>query len=1562
MFSLPHYPNLAPAIQTLLASQSNVAISAPEKSASPPNMNRRFFIVSFLLFCATFATFAQTPRDFAIDLKATVSTSAPRVTLSWSLRQSANITAQQVYRRIKGETAWVLQATLTVSDTSWADPTALEGVEYEYWMRRTYTSISPSPAMGYINAGVNLPMVENRGTLLLVVDSTMTATLATEITQLKQDLTADGWTVQTITALRTDTALNTKALIKAAYDADPTNIKQVYILGHVPVPYSGNQAPDGHGNHVGAWSADGYYGDMDGTWTDTTVNNTSSTDSRTVNIPGDGKFDQTNFPTPLELMVGRVDLANMQRAPSTAASETSLLRRYLRKAHDFRYKQGAYANIQRRVLIRDGFGAFGSEDFMMTGWEWAFTCVGRPPEIVIDEPASNAWWAPAAANTYLLANGNGGGSFETCGSVGATADFGRRPFRAAFVSLFGSYFGDWDSTNNFMRAPLAGNATGDGLGLCCFWAGRPAWFMHHMSMGDTLGYAIRQSENSQFSSVSNPVYTPINFPGGGTHLGLMGDPALRMHIVEPPRDLTATSANNQVSLVWTASTEASLLGYHVYRAATTTGPFTRLTTTELATPSYVDATASPGQTYAYMVRTLKLETSPGGTYQNLSQGSMATIVINAAATAPPQNATGVTVTPVSAVSAQLAWTDHPSGGTGYRIERKTTSTGSYGTIATLAAGSTSYSDSGPFANGTTYYYRIFATGPGGDSIASEEVFFEAIPGFFEFNDTLAKVSKVSGVASIPVKRFGGANGVVSVNYATSNSSATAGTHYLAASGTLTWADGETGTKNVDVPIIETASTQQPRQFRITLSSPSSGTGVGTYNAISVLIEDPGATLPAPWNQALIGAVTGSSPAVDAEGGIASATVGGIGLATAATSEAGQFIYQPRTGDGVMTAYIPAANPAQSGARYAIMIRENATGGGALMAGAATSSSTSYGSKLVSRSTSSGTATFTGTALTNVTPQWLRLTRAGSSFTAECSADGVSWTNLGSTTVNMNSTAQWGLFHHSDDLSGTTYSGNYQTVSFQNITFGSISVPGAPGSFAATQPSSSRVALSWTAGTSASGYRIERRTENGTFAQIVDLPVSSLSFNDDAIAPDTGYEYRIYAFNSSGNSTLSNVVRVTTPGPDVTTSLSPTDDAPARASASTTSFGTDPLLTLSGLDSSSSLSGTSKIYLRFDLSGITTTLKSSTLRLAVAQVRNFAQAGYSFQGLIWMFPEASDAWSESTLTWNNAPLNNTAGTTFQAGTSFVGSFSISDPLSVPSPGAVFGLGVTASTLNSNKGANGIATLGLQTNTTAAAIDFAAKEHPSLPHPVLDVTYASPLPTRPSFLTATGNVGNINIDLAWTDNSSTETGFEIERRIVGGNFAFLQTTPANATSLTDTTGALGTAYEYRVRAASATGNSAWTLIVTATAGSATGTSIGAMTYPSWLQSYNQPANLVGTTDLDGDGIPNLVEYALGLQLNARDSWGSPILGSTTIGEEEFLTLTFARRIDASGIHLSVESTDSLSGPWTTIDPLNPLNQLEAWPDLPEIGWQTLVIKDAVPINGSSHRFMRLNVTRP
>lgn len=71
--------------------------------------------------------------------------------------------------------------------------------------------------------------------------------------------------------------------------------------------------------------------------------------------------------------------------------------------------------------------------------------------------------------------------------------------------------------------------------------------------------------------------------------------------------------------------------------------------------------------------------------------------------------------------------------------------------------------------------------------------------------------------------------------------------------------------------------------------------------------------------------------------------------------------------------------------------------------------------------------------------------------------------------------------------------------------------------------------------------------------------------------------------------------------------------------------------------------------------------------------------------------------------------------------------------------------------------------------------------------------------PSGLTSTSD--SDSIDLSWTDNSSNETGFRIERAVsVVGPWNKIGTAAANATTYSDTDVLSGTTYLYRVRAVS------------------------------------------------------------------------------------------------------------------------------------------------------------------
>src|SRR5258706_643267 len=66
----------------------------------------------------------------------------------------------------------------------------------------------------------------------------------------------------------------------------------------------------------------------------------------------------------------------------------------------------------------------------------------------------------------------------------------------------------------------------------------------------------------------------------------------------------------------------------------------------------------------------------------------------------------------------------------------------------------------------------------------------------------------------------------------------------------------------------------------------------------------------------------------------------------------------------------------------------------------------------------------------------------------------------------------------------------------------------------------------------------------------------------------------------------------------------------------------------------------------------------------------------------------------------------------------------------------------------------------------------------------------------------------ITVSWTDNSTNEDGFKVERKMgLLGTYAWFTTTNANVTSVLDTTLTAGILYCYRVYAYNAVGKSAY-----------------------------------------------------------------------------------------------------------------------------------------------------------
>jgi len=138
--------------------------------------------------------------------------------------------------------------------------------------------------------------------------------------------------------------------------------------------------------------------------------------------------------------------------------------------------------------------------------------------------------------------------------------------------------------------------------------------------------------------------------------------------------------------------------------------------------------------------------------------------------------------------------------------------------------------------------------------------------------------------------------------------------------------------------------------------------------------------------------------------------------------------------------------------------------------------------------------------------------------------------------------------------------------------------------------------------------------------------------------------------------------------------------------------------------------------------------------------------------------------------------------------------------------------------------------------------------------LTTTPVVTVPAAPGGLQATV-ASTSQINLAWTESSTSQTGFSVQQSTDGSTFTQIATTSASTMSYSATGLSAGTTYYYRVTASNSAGSSGYSSVVNATTQSTTpvptptpGT-IGVMTPGSgWSGATAQPAN-VGTSSTSG-----------------------------------------------------------------------------------------------------------------
>ena len=149
---------------------------------------------------------------------------------------------------------------------------------------------------------------------------------------------------------------------------------------------------------------------------------------------------------------------------------------------------------------------------------------------------------------------------------------------------------------------------------------------------------------------------------------------------------------------------------------------------------------------------------------------------------------------------------------------------------------TDLGDGGP---DSSYGYGLLNMAGAYDSLVGGSV---PDPGSLAFSSASYSIAEDVAALSVTVTRSGGTSGDISVDFTTTDGSATAGSDYSSAVGTLNFLDGETS-QSFSVSIIDDTSIEGDETFDVALANPTGGASLGSQDTAIVSITDNDAAPP-----------------------------------------------------------------------------------------------------------------------------------------------------------------------------------------------------------------------------------------------------------------------------------------------------------------------------------------------------------------------------------------------------------------------------------------------------------------------------------------------------------------------------------------------------------------------------------------------------------------------------------------------------------------------------------------------------------------------------------------------
>ena len=170
--------------------------------------------------------------------------------------------------------------------------------------------------------------------------------------------------------------------------------------------------------------------------------------------------------------------------------------------------------------------------------------------------------------------------------------------------------------------------------------------------------------------------------------------------------------------------------------------------------------------------------------------------------------------------------------------------------------------------------------------------------------------------------------------------------------------------------------------------------------------------PSPWADSDVG-----SPALAGSASYATGvfTVNGGGSDIWGSTDQFNYVSQPLTGNGTIVARVTSQSNTDPWAKAGVMIKQSTTSNSPYALLAVTPGNGIRFQYGFNTDVAGGSYTFPNA--------WLKLTRSGNTITAYSSADGTTWTQVGTTTISMTNPVTIGLFtcaHNSGALTTATF--------------------------------------------------------------------------------------------------------------------------------------------------------------------------------------------------------------------------------------------------------------------------------------------------------------------------------------------------------------------------------------------------------------------------------------------------------------------------------------------------------------------------------------------------------------